>query len=107
MSFAKETEKNVNALIQGEFENAVKRYGEKYSSLHEGYAVLKEEIEEVEVQLAYIATALNRLWSGIKIDYREKVNTCLDDMAEFTFNAIEELAQVAAVLQKIEKTLEG
>lgn len=46
MSFNAETEKLVNDLIQAEYKNACEQYGEKYHSLHEGYALLKEEVEE-------------------------------------------------------------
>lgn len=45
MSFHEQSEKLVNELIQAEYENACENWGDKYNSLHEGYAVLKEEVE--------------------------------------------------------------
>ncbi|MBQ5876657.1 MAG: hypothetical protein IIW71_11830 [Treponema sp.] len=48
MSFAADTEKLIEQLIQAEYKNACEKFGYKYNSLHEGYAVLLEEIEEVK-----------------------------------------------------------
>lgn len=54
MSFAPETENIVNQLIQAEYKNACKNSGEKYNSLHEGYAVLLEEVEEANEDMTRI-----------------------------------------------------
>lgn len=48
MSFSTKTGKLVNDLIQAEYNNACDNYGSSYNSLHEGYAILLEEIEESE-----------------------------------------------------------
>lgn len=47
MSFSPETEKLVNDLIQTEYKNACEKFGDKFYSLHESYAVLLEEVEEL------------------------------------------------------------
>lgn len=41
MSFSPETEKLVNELIQAEYKNACEKFGDKFYSLHEGYAILR------------------------------------------------------------------
>ena len=48
MSFAADTEKLIEQLIQAEYKNACKKFGYEYNSLHEAYAVLLEKIEEVK-----------------------------------------------------------
>ena len=48
MSFSAETDKLVKDLIQAEYKNACENWGSNYNSLHEGYALLLEEIEEAE-----------------------------------------------------------
>lgn len=104
MSFAPETENLVEQLINAEYKNACEKWGNKYHSLHEGYAVLLEEVEEAQNEVDKIKHNLDILWEKIKNQ---------DDIYGFirfidceTFNAIQELAQVGAVLQKIKNTLE-
>ena len=67
MSFAAVTEKLVNDLIQAEYKNACEKFGEKYNSLHEGYAVLLEELEEVKPEIT-------QLLNSIVILFTEDIN---------------------------------
>lgn len=104
MSFSPETEKLVNDLIQAEYENACKKWGEKYNSLHEGYAVLLEEVEEVTSEIADLDTWLKTLWRSVRGgDYYEPIE-CVEKMKISVENAISELAQVGAVLTKNKNT---
>jgi hypothetical protein len=106
--FSPETEKLVNELIQAEYLNAVVNFGEKYHSLHEAYAVLLEEVEEVEYGHKDLKIWFDEFWETIKNDsryYDESV--CVSKMLEEVYHTISELAQVGAVLQKIKNTLEG
>ena len=104
MSFNPETEKLVEQLIQSEYLNAVVNFGEKYNSLHEGYAVLLEEVEEVDFEIKHILSCKNDIWGFIKAEILEDYN--LKAMKEYIYHAISELAQVGAVLQKMQNTLE-
>jgi 16S rRNA C1402 N4-methylase RsmH len=103
MSSAQETEKLVNDLIQAEYKNAVVNYGDKYHSLHEGYAVLKEEIEEATKEFVMVLKLFQRIWEEIKIVDYIKTDT-FDSMTIFVNDSIKELAQVGAVLMKILNT---
>ena len=105
MSFAKETEKLVNDLIQAEYQNACEKFGEKYNSLHEGYAILKEEVEEVKEQTRKLRL-IKPVWNEIKNDNKNILYKLLDLMEIGVICAIKELAQVGAVLMKIKNTLE-
>lgn len=108
--FAEETEKLVNELIQAEYKNACEQFGDKYNSLHEGYAVLLEEVEEVEVEFEFIESTLKGIWKETKTfslkNYSEKIllGYCKNEM-EYVKRTMKELAQVGAVLQKIKNTL--
>lgn len=105
MSFAPETENIVNQLIQVEYKNAVKNWGDKYNSLHEAYAVLKEEIEEIQNDFNFIINFFDSLWVSIKKDGPiDHTIMCLED---YTKHSMKELAQVGAVLQKIQNTIFG
>jgi CII-binding regulator of phage lambda lysogenization HflD len=103
--FATETENLVEQLIQAEYLNAVVNFGEKYHSLHEGYAVLKEEIEEVRDEYNSLLSDYHYLWENIK-DNDENVLSTIAEMQIDVIRQIKELAQVGAVLMKIKNTLE-
>ena len=66
MSFAQKTEKLVNELIQAEYQNACKQFGDKHNSLHEGYAVLLEEVEEVRKEIKHLKMDKKVFWNNIK-----------------------------------------
>ena len=99
--FKKETEVKVNEAVELELSNACELYGEKYHSLHEGYAVLKEEIEEATNNLEYIKDNFADLWNNVKSDDELSVKA----QARFVaFGAVQlalEAVQVAAVARKI------
>ena len=106
MSFAPETEKLASELIQAEYLNAVVNFGEKFNSLHEGYAVLKEEIEEVRDEYTSLISNYHSLWENIKGNDEDILHT-IAEMQIDVINQISELAQVGAVLMKIKNTLES
>lgn len=105
MSFAPETEKLVNQLINAEYLNAVVNFGEKYNSLHEGYAVLLEEVEEIKPEITQLLNSLDVFWLWVKRNNQDHKYLCIEDMYKATENAIKELAQVGAVLMKIKNTI--
>lgn len=114
MSFAPDTEKLVNELIQAEYENACKQagkefndeYTDKYHSLYEGYAVLKEEIEEASTELKFLDEWLDDFWESIKNNNFCCQKESLKEMTLCVKDGTKELAQVGAVLLKIKNTLE-
>jgi flagellar biosynthesis/type III secretory pathway protein FliH len=104
MSFVAETENLVNELINAEYLNAVVNFGEKYNSLHEGYAVLKEEIEEVRDEYNSLLSDFHYLWENIKDNDKDIFSTIVEMQID-VIRQIKELAQVGAVLQKFKNTL--
>lgn len=107
MSFAKETEKVIELAIKKEYEKCCDKYGEKYHSHHEGYAILLEEVEEVEEVFAKIKSNISYLWDLIKENSTDADKMLIIDKIEIhSINTIKELAQVGAVLKKIKNTLE-
>lgn len=106
MSFHPETEKLVNELIQAEYTNACEKFGEKYHSLHEGYAVLKEEMDEERDEYSCFRSNYEYLWEEIKDNAKGNVETLSKRMLDTVYCQMRELAQVGAVLMKIKNTLE-
>lgn len=107
MSFSEQTENLVNELINAEYLNAVVNYGEKYHSLHEGYAILLEEVEEVKERITQIDEWLESYWVCVKLNVKNLSKQKLEEIHTNTILAISELAQVGAVLQKIKNTFEA
>ena len=105
MSFSEQTEKLTLDLIQAEYLNAVVNFGEKFNSLHEGYAVLLEEVEEANEDMTRIKYSLEDFWKWIKQDtkiYPKDIDIVIEEYLKY---CISELAQVGAVLMKIKNTL--
>lgn len=105
MSFSEQTEKLVTDLIQAEYKNACDNFGEKFNSLHEGYAVLLEEVEEVIPEIKFLEKWLDNFWHSIKVNNISYDLECVEEMLECVKNAMKEIAQVGAVLQKIKNTI--
>lgn len=109
MAFSEQTEKLTQDLIQAEYENACEKFGEKFNSLHEGYAVLKEEVEEVETEILQIDKIMKSFWGVIKLYPNETIEQYeeeIESLEHFVECTIKELSQVGAVLMKIKNTLE-
>lgn len=107
MSFAPETENIVELAIKKEYENACEKFGNKYNSLHESYAILKEEIEEVRDEYNSLLNNYHYLWENIKDDDKNILSTIVKMMEDDVIRQMKELAQVGAVLIKMQNTIVG
>ena len=101
------TKEFINKAIECEIQNAVQSHGEKYSTSHEAWAILKEEIEEASDELEKVETLSKIMWNAIKQDNNKWQKSHLDAMREYALNLIAETCQVIAVVDKFQKTLEG
>jgi len=68
---------NVAQLVLDEYDMAKEEYGKKFSSMHEGYAVMLEEIEEAKAEMDSIMcdAHLRYLWESVKED---NINNAMD-----------------------------
>ena len=105
MSFHKETETLVKKAIQKEYENACNEWGEKYNSLHEGYAILKEEYEEAETKVYFCQNVLNWIWRATKEGDIPYIAECIGKMESDATLAMKELVQVVACCKKLKNTI--
>lgn len=99
--FSKKTELKINEAVVLELINAIKLHGAEYNSLHEGYAVLLEEVEEIEQELDYIKNHLVMMWNAVKIDNSNEVKSNARIIALDAVELAKEACQVAAVSRKI------
>ena len=105
--FNKHTETRVETLICGELRTTKEQYGETFNSLHEAYAVALEELEEVNIDVENVKTAFSYFWEDVKSDIKSHIETDLRSTKYYAVEAIKELAQFAAMIDKTLETLES
>lgn len=102
----KAKESSVEQLVQQEYLNTVKKTGDKYHSLYEGYAILLEKVEDILQQFKMLRkTGVPILWESVKtVDYdcsEIQVDTMLHNV-----NSLMKEAELAGVtIKKIQNTL--
>lgn len=103
--FAEQNFNLISQAVENEYKKMCSTYGDKYHTEHEGYAVLKEEIEEAEEEVKIINDFFSRLWINIK---KNEHFVCelkgIKGRAELLAH---EAFQVSAVCQKFLNTLQG
>ena len=92
--------------VKAETENARQKFGRTYNSMHEAWAVLKEEVEESHEAQKAIESSVDILWSSIRanLSVYDQVDL-LQTMHKDACNLAIESVQIAAVLQKYMDTI--
>jgi hypothetical protein len=88
----------IEDAIEIQYNSAIERYGAKYASSHEFYAVLYEEIIEATEEMQEITNKANMLFN--KLRKNENIKHVAENIADSAYRAIEELTQVIAVINK-------
>lgn len=101
--FNAESDKKVVELVNLELDQAIKQYGEKYESIDIADNVLLEEIQEAENEIKSIKTAYI-FWLEDLTEGNNRQKTTIDMIQTFAKNGMKELAQVAAVCEKIKRS---
>lgn len=100
----KKTMMSVAGLVANEYIMAAVKFGEFFASPHEGYAVIKEEVEETYEDLESLKWHLDYLWRSVRADdpdnYRDAAGTIQTKAVELASEAI----QVAAMAKKFLET---
>ena len=102
----KRTLRGVDYLIQNELDTAREYYGDTFASMHEGAAVLKEEIEEAVDEFEAIGRSYARLWECVKEDDAKEAKLHAEDLAAEAERLACEAIQVAAMALKFVVTVE-
>lgn len=87
-------------LAEDETTRACTKHGPRFSSHHEGFGVLAEEIEEAEQELHVLRGLQQSLLIAIHDEDIQRVRDTLDDIHERAIRAACESTQVAAVAEK-------
>jgi hypothetical protein len=105
MSFHEQTESTINRACVYELAQAVLEHGDKFNSMHEAWAVLKEEVEEAWEEVNYIENnLLDFVWEKVTKGFvpEETIN----EIQEVAIRGMKELAQVWAVCEKMNEKVE-
>lgn len=100
--FADKSKERVMEVIKAEYDNAKKRWGDTYASLHEGYGVLAEEVFECRKEYKAIKNTQEALFRCIvegfnKNEKQVAIEACFAHASLLALEA----CQVAAVCQKM------
>ena len=92
-------EKQVRVLACAEAMTATHNHGPIHS-WHEGWAVLKEEVDEADFELAMVQSNIEELWERVKRNF-DKNDNLLRDTKEHAIALACEAIQCAAVCKRI------
>lgn len=95
----KELKAQVLKLAEEEAERSMIKHP-LFNSTHEGYAVIKEEIEEAAEELAHVISNLNKMWWQIRADNKEPSIKSANNIKIYAIDLAAESIQVAAMAQK-------
>lgn len=90
----------IKKLSETETAWAIRNHG-YYHSLHEGYGVLVEEMDETNSEAGELWISIQNFWESIKQDDPESAIEYAEEARELAIRAAAEMVQVSAVLQKI------
>ena len=91
----------IPALVDVELREA-NRNNPPFHSLHEGYAVLLEEMEETKEALGMVDFRLGQLWGFIRADLSFTVKGTAATLKAEAIHLAAEAIQVAAMAEKIQ-----
>jgi len=91
---------HISDLIGFELERARDKFPQLTNSSHEGYAVLLEEIEELDEEMDLIRVVKDGLWKAVRTDNYTQQKVQLDFMRDSVMRLIKEAVQVGAMIDK-------
>ena len=94
---------SINQAVCYELQAIIKKHGAHYASPHEGYAVLKEEVEEAEECIQLLNEKLSKVWQNIRINWND--STAVYEAYQSAIVLAEEAVQCAAVCERFFATL--
>lgn len=100
-------ENDVENLIAKELKSANEKFSQ-FNSPHEGYAVILEEVEELELETEKIKNYIKCLWEAIKSDDDlSVVDFAISNLRMHAIFAVCEAIQVAAMCDKFKNLQKG
>jgi len=101
----KQLKTDVNGLVLDEYARASEQYGPKHHSLHEAAAVMYEEYEEAQEEIAKVDKLFDEFWSYTRNDSGLGCKQTASRLRDRAINAACELLQLAAMAHKTVKSI--
>lgn len=95
----------INLLVSDEYDRAAGIHGAVFASPHEGYGVIAEEIKEAGDEWEEAEKGLRRLLNAIHRESTKDIIDIADSIRDRAVNGAAELIQVAAMCEKMVKTV--
>jgi hypothetical protein len=92
-------------LIVFELERAREKFPKLTNSPHEGFAVLKEEIDEMDEEMDLIRVLNDVLWKCVRNDDLIRQKETLVEMKKVNIRLLKEVIQVGAMIDKYNQDL--
>ena len=96
---------DIEKLAKQELERGIKYYG-PHTSVHQAYAVLKEELEEAEFEKRSVDIFMEYVWNSVKADTLDRMPEELGVIECHLSNQIAESIQALAMVYKFKDYLE-
>lgn len=93
-----EIKRAIRAAVIAEYQRAAQRFGVAHNSAHEAYAVMLEEVQEAEEEVASLTCLMEEFWRCVR--HNTKTHAIVGDIRENAIIAAAELVQVAAMADK-------
>jgi len=93
-----ELKETVKFMVDKELENSNKKFDSTFHTTHEGYAIIKEEVEEAEAELKNAKMMLEDCWFDIKRNTTPNRNIIA--IKNCAINLSAEAIQIGAMCQK-------
>ena len=100
------SKETIEQLAAEELADANTKHEPKFNSPHEAYAVIKEELEELEEDTRMCGLNLDKLWQCVRNDADEGASVYLKHMKVHAIHAVQEGIQVIAMCDKALKLYE-
>lgn len=97
----------INLLVSDELDRASKLHGAVFASAHEGFGVIAEELQEVGDELEIAEGNLATMLAFIREGDSQRIADVADCLRDRAVNAAAELVQVAAMCEKLVRTVTG
>ena len=98
------TLENVRRARKKETDLAIEENGHYFNSLHEGYAVMLEELDEANSEVGNLINQVELIWYDIKTN--DLTIERLEEGIELADKAAAELIQTGAMLKRLKITAE-
>lgn len=95
----------INLLASGEYDRAASIHGEVFASTHEGYGVIAEELQEAMTEAERACAVMCQLLKAIRDEKRQTIFDLTDYIRDTAVNGAAELIQVAAMCEKMRRTV--